>query len=87
MAVQLNGAIMSNFKFFYRWKREPDRRPAPSALQGGVDPFAHPQIASMNLRTLADLPPEQLRDGESSKSVDGLRAARSPSLSGKICVS
>jgi hypothetical protein len=87
MCVQLDGAIMSNFKFFYRWKRDPDRRLAALAPQSGVDPFAHPQIASMNLRTLADLPPEQLRDGESSKSVDGLRAARSPSLSGKICVS
>jgi hypothetical protein len=87
MCAQLDGAVMSNFKFFYRWKREPYRHSAALALQSGVDPFAHPQIASMNLRTLADLPPEQLRDVESCKSADGLRPARSPSLSGKICVS
>jgi hypothetical protein len=52
-----------------------------------VDPFAHPQIASMDLRTLADLPPEQLRDVESRKNVDGLTPARSFSPSGKVCVS
>jgi hypothetical protein len=70
MCVQSDGAIMSNFKFFYRWRRRSDRHSAAFARQGRVDPFAHPQIASMDLRTLADLPPEQLRDVESRKNVD-----------------
>jgi hypothetical protein len=78
---------MGMFKFFYRWKRVSDRRSAAFALQGGVDPFAHPQVASMDLLTLADLPPEQLRDVEGSKLAEGSRLTRSPVLGGKMCVS
>ena len=74
-------------KLFYRSKREPDRRSAPTALQERDDPFAHPQIASMDLRLLADLPPEQLRDGESSKRSESLRPAKRSVLRGKMCVS
>jgi hypothetical protein len=75
------------FKFFYRWNRESDRHAALSARQIRDDPFAHPQIASMDLRMLADLPPEQLRDVESSKRLESSRLTQSPVLSGKMCVS
>ena len=50
------------FKFSYRLRRSSERT-APTASRGGDDPFAYPEIAKMDLRMLADLPPEQLREG------------------------
>ena len=77
---------MSMFNFFYRSNRDADRHMAPPALGKGDDPFAHPQIASMDLRMLADLPPEQLRDDEWCKRVENSTRAQSPVLRGTMCV-
>ena len=51
--------------------------------RGQNDPFCHPQIASMDLQMLADLPPEQLRDRESARSQPTMTSSRNP----KLCTS
>ena len=77
---------MSMFKIFYSLKRNADLT-ARTAAQRTDDPFAHPQIASMDLRMLADLPPEQLRDGERKKTGERSRSVQDLALNRKICVS
>jgi hypothetical protein len=73
-------------KFLYRLKRNAGQ-PGPTPLRSGDDPFAHPEIASMDLRMLADLPPEQLRDREGDKRAESPSPVRRLSLDPKTCVS
>ena len=77
---------MSIFKFFYRSKRKSGDRSAPAFLQERDDPFAHPLIACMDLRLLADLPPEQLRDSENSRCTESLKLAQHSTPSGGACL-
>ena len=75
------------FEVLYRRKRNAGRTTPTCRRRDEDDPFAHPQIASMDLRMLADLPPEQLRDCESDKGAESPRPAQDLALDPKRCVS
>ena len=77
---------MSIVNFFYRPMRKSDPRSAPRFVQERDDPFEHPLIAGMDLRLLADLPPEQLRDSEPSRSSESLRLAQHFAPRGRLGV-
>ena len=67
------------FKFLY--SLQPSAGPRLGTARRGIDdPFVEPEIANMDLRMLADLPPEQLRDREGREGVGKPEAGRDPSL-------
>jgi hypothetical protein len=58
------------FKFIYRMRPSAERG-APTAPEASDDPFAYPEIASMSLQMLADLPPDQLRERKATRDAEG----------------
>jgi hypothetical protein len=73
-------------KFLYRLWRNGGQT-APTPWHRSDDPFAHQQIASMDLRMLADLPPEQLRERVGKKGAESPGPAQRLALDPKRCIS
>jgi hypothetical protein len=71
-------------KFIYRL-RSSATHGAATVSEASDDPFAHPAIASMDLRMLADLPPDELHECKAAGDAERRRSAEGLSCTPKSC--